>query len=141
MHKKRIFFIFGPFYRLAYRISTIYILEMAFASKNEFPKRDIKLAALFKALSHPGRIAILKVLAKKDSCICGELVADLPLAQSTVSQHLRVLKEADLIKGEVDGPRSCYCLNKKTVKQFSDQFNFLFSDLSVTDRTNKNTEC
>ena len=102
---------------------------MAFASNREFPKKDIQLASLFKALSHPGRIAILKVLAKKDSCICGELVADLPLAQSTVSQHLTVLKDAHLIKGEVDGPRSCYCLNRTTIKQLEGLFKPLAADL------------
>ena len=114
---------------------------MAFASNNEFPKKDIKIAALFKALSHPGRIAILKVLARKSSCICGELVADLPLAQSTVSQHLKVLKEADLIKGEVDGPRSCYCLNQKTIKQFSDLLKPVFEELIVVGKKSKNAEC
>lgn len=92
---------------------------MAFASTNEFPEKDVKLSKIFKALSHPGRITILKVLAKKQSCICGDLVAGLPLAQSTVSQHLKVLKEAKLIKGEIDGPRSCYCIDEKTVRELN----------------------
>ncbi len=99
---------------------------MAFASINEFPKKDIEIAAVFKALSHPGRIAILKVLAKKQSCICGELVEDLPLAQSTVSQHLKVLKEAGLVQGEIDGPRSCYCINKDAIKKMKRQCGDLF---------------
>lgn len=99
---------------------------MAFASINEFPKKDVEIAALFKALSHPGRVAILKVLAKKQSCICGDLVADLPLAQSTVSQHLKVLKEAGLVQGEIDGPRSCYCINKETIKKMKKQCGDLF---------------
>lgn len=90
---------------------------MAFTSINEFPKKDLRIASIFKALSHPGRVAILKVLAKKQSCICGELVEDLPLAQSTVSQHLKVLKECGLIKGTIDGPRSCYCIDFETIKE------------------------
>ena len=102
---------------------------MAFASINEFPKKDIEIAAVFKALSHPGRIAILKVLAKKQSCICGELVEDLPLAQSTVSQHLKVLKEVGLVKGEIDGPRSCYCINEQTIKQMKKLCGNLFDFL------------
>ena len=69
------------------------------------------LAKLAKALGHPARVHILKVLLAKDICIAGELSDDLPLAASTVSQHLKILKEAGLIKGEVDGPRRCYCVD------------------------------
>ena len=93
---------------------------MAFARINKFPKKDIRIAGIFKALSHPGRVAILKVLAKEQSCICGELVQDLPLAQSTVSQHLKVLKECGLIKGTIDGPRSCYCVDFDTVRELEE---------------------
>ena len=114
---------------------------MALASINDFPKKDVKLAALFKALSHPGRIAILKVLAKKNTCICGELVEDLPLAQSTVSQHLKVLKEADLIKGEVDGPRSCYCLNDKTIKDLGELFAPFLKDIGLGKKIKEKAEC
>lgn len=71
---------------------------------------DAKLAALAKAIGHPARIAILKLLIRRDACICGEIVDELPLAQSTVSQHLKKLKEVGLIRGEVDGPRVCYCV-------------------------------
>ena len=88
---------------------------MAFASIEQFPKKDRRLAQICKALSHPGRIAILRALMKKKSCICGDLVDDLPFAQSTVSQHLKVLKDAQIIHGEVDGPRSCYCLHPEIV--------------------------
>ena len=102
---------------------------MAVARKDEFPDKDLKLADFAKALSHPARIVILKVLAEKQECICGELVADLPLAQSTVSQHLKALKEAGLIKGEVDGPRSCYCIDWKRLEQFQKQAGSLFDGL------------
>lgn len=63
-----------------------------------------------KALGHPARLAIVQLLAGRDSCVCGEIVDELPLSQSTVSQHLKVLKRAGLIMGEIDGPRVCYCL-------------------------------
>ena len=84
---------------------------MAFHKKEEFTVKEQELAAFAKAMSHPARIAILKILAQRNECICGEIVDVLPLAQSTVSQHLKELKEAGLISGSVDGPRSCYCIN------------------------------
>ncbi len=68
------------------------------------------LARLAKALGHPARVAIMRLLLRRTSCVCGEIVDELPLAQSTVSQHLKQLKEAGLIRGEVDGPRVCYCV-------------------------------
>lgn len=91
---------------------------MALPSIKDFPDKDLKLADFAKALSHPARISILKVLAEKNECICGELVADLPLAQSTVSQHLKALKEAGIIKGTIDGPRSLYCIDWKVLDRY-----------------------
>ena len=81
-------------------------------------RRDEQLAELARALSHPARVAIVRYLATHGTCVCGEIVNVLPLAQATVSQHLKVLKEAGLVQGEVDGPRTCYCVNPETVKQF-----------------------
>jgi ArsR family transcriptional regulator, arsenate/arsenite/antimonite-responsive transcriptional repressor len=78
---------------------------------------DDELAAFAKAIGHPARVQILRILARKNECICGDLVGELPLAQSTVSQHLKVLKEAGLIRGTVDGPRSCYCLEPRTLRR------------------------
>jgi ArsR family transcriptional regulator len=78
---------------------------------------DAELARLAKALAHPARVAILRRLLAHGECVCGEIVSGLPLAQATVSQHLKVLKEAGLIQGEVDGPRVCYCVNRKAVKR------------------------
>lgn len=72
-----------------------------------------ELAEACKALGHPVRIRILQYLKKASRCVCGEIVEILPLAQSTVSQHLKVLKEAGLVVGEIDGPFTCYCLDKK----------------------------
>ncbi len=71
---------------------------------------DQELALLTKAVGHPARVAILRLLTHREACVCGDIVDELPLAQSTVSQHLKVLKEAGLIKGEIDGPRVCYCI-------------------------------
>lgn len=76
------------------------------------------LARLAKALSHPARVAILRMLVRQEGCIVGDIVDELPLAQSTVSQHLKRLKEAGLIRGEVDGPRICYCVEPGTIALF-----------------------
>jgi ArsR family transcriptional regulator len=84
------------------------------------------LAEQAKALSHPARLEILKVLAAKDSCICGDLVDVLPLAQASVSRHLSTLKEAGLIRGEIDGPRSCYCVDRRALEQLRDHFEEFF---------------
>lgn len=72
-----------------------------------------ELACLFKALGHPARIKILRHLLEENRCICGRIVEILPLAQSTVSQHLKILKESGLVEGEVEGPKTCYCVDRK----------------------------
>ena len=76
---------------------------------------EAELARLAKALGHPARVRILKLLIEKDRCVAGELSDELPIAASTVSQHLKLLKEAGLIKGEVDGPRRCYCVDRSVL--------------------------
>lgn len=81
-----------------------------------FPAEE--LALLCKALAHPTRIQILRYLESIEACVCGDIVELLPLAQSTVSQHLKVLKEAGLIQGEIDGPRTCYSLNREALTRF-----------------------
>jgi len=73
------------------------------------------LAGLAKAVAHPARVAIMRLLLRERGCIVGDIVDELPLAQSTVSQHLKQLKDAGLIRGEVDGPRICYCVEPATV--------------------------
>jgi DNA-binding transcriptional ArsR family regulator len=78
---------------------------------------DAELAVLAKAIGHPARIQILRLLVRHESCICGDIVDVLPLAQSTVSQHLKVLKEAGLIRGEIDGPRVGYCIEPRTLRR------------------------
>jgi ArsR family transcriptional regulator, arsenate/arsenite/antimonite-responsive transcriptional repressor len=104
---------------------------MAIHKKDQFSPKEQDLAAFAKAMAHPARIAILKTLAQHNGCICGEIVEVLPLAQSTVSQHLKELKNAGLIDGTVDGPRSCYCINWKAFEKFNSEFGFLFNKLKV----------
>jgi ArsR family transcriptional regulator, arsenate/arsenite/antimonite-responsive transcriptional repressor len=85
---------------------------MTRTARQAAPARDeLELAELCKALGHPARVQILRILIERSACVCGDLVDALPLAQSTISQHLKVLKEAGLIVGEVDGPRRCYCVS------------------------------
>jgi len=83
----------------------------------EGDEADGELAALAKALGHPARVQIMRLLVRREACICGDIVDELPLAQSTVSQHLKVLKEAGLIRGEIDGPRICYCVEPRTLRR------------------------
>ena len=102
---------------------------MAQKKVESFETKDIKLAELAKALSHPARIAIIRTLAEKNMCICGEIVEVLPLAQSTVSQHLKELQKVDLIAGEIEGPKSCYCINWKKINEFAENIQTLLSEL------------
>jgi ArsR family transcriptional regulator, arsenate/arsenite/antimonite-responsive transcriptional repressor len=83
----------------------------------EGAKADGELAALAKAIGHPARVQILRILVRRTTCVCGDIVEELPLAQSTVSQHLKVLKEAGLIRGDVDGPRTCYCVEPRALRR------------------------
>jgi ArsR family transcriptional regulator len=79
---------------------------------------DEELAVLAKALGHPARVRILRLLTRRSACICGDIVEELDLAQSTVSQHLKVLKEAGLIRGDVAGLRVCYCIEPRAMRRF-----------------------
>ncbi|MGI8583502.1 MAG: ArsR/SmtB family transcription factor [Chitinophagaceae bacterium] len=92
----------------------------------EFTVKDNKLAKYSKALAHPARIAILQLLAKKQTCICGDIVDEIPLSQSTVSQHLKELKEAGLIKGDIEGAKVCYCIDEKEWKIAQQSLHKLF---------------
>ena len=87
-------------------------------ARHRIDDRAHELAAMCKALAHPARVAILELLIERDSCVCGDIVEVLPLAQSTVSEHLRVLKEAGFIRGEIDGPRVCYCADREALRAF-----------------------
>jgi DNA-binding transcriptional ArsR family regulator len=83
----------------------------------EGDEADEELANLAKALGHPARVKIVRLLVRRSSCICADIVDELPLAQSTVSQHLKVLKDAGLIRGDVDGPRVCYCIEPRALRR------------------------
>ena len=107
------------------------------ATKTEhFTDKQNSIAMLTKALGHPARIAILEYLIKVDSCICGDIVNELPLAQPTVSQHLKELKNAGLIKGEIEGNSICYCVEKKALNKIQAYFTAISSKLAI-----KNQKC
>lgn len=89
-----------------------------------------RLAIRLKALGHPVRLKVLETLAQRQGCQCGEIVAGLPLAQSTVSQHIRVLLEAGLVRGTLDGPRSCYCIDRDTLNALRAELDALLSALA-----------
>ncbi|PJZ57849.1 ArsR/SmtB family transcription factor [Leptospira barantonii] len=103
---------------------------MAVNKKDQFKNGARSLAEFSKAFSHPARLSILTTIAKKKECICGEIVEVLPLAQATVSQHLKELKSAGLISGEVDGNKSCYCLNWTQIEKFRKDLNAFFDGLN-----------
>lgn len=109
---------------------------MGITKSEEFTIKQNKIAKYTKALAHPARIAILELLTKKQSCICGDIVDDLPLSQSTVSQHLKELKAAGLIRGEIDGVKVCYCIDEK---EWESAKTYLTSFFAVY--TNKNKCC
>ncbi|MEQ9366637.1 MAG: metalloregulator ArsR/SmtB family transcription factor [Leptospirales bacterium] len=98
-----------------------------------FSRRSGELAEVFRALAHPARIEILRVLARRGVCVCGEIVDVLPLSQASVSQHLKALLEAGLIKGRLDGTRSCYCLNIQRLKKSRAIMERLFDRLDPVD--------
>lgn len=83
----------------------------------EGDEAEEELATLTRAIGHPARVRILRILVRKNACIVGAIVDELPLSQSTVSQHLKVLKDAGLIRGSVDGPRICYCVEPKALRR------------------------
>ena len=89
---------------------------------------DQHLARLFRALGHPARLGILRLLAQRGTCICGEIVDELPLAQATVSQHLKVLKEAGLITGQVEGTAVCYCIALGAISSLLNEFSLLAAE-------------
>ena len=114
----------------------IVILRYMGASKiSSYKTKDKAISDYAKALSHPARIAILSLLLKKKTCICGDIVDELPLSQSTISQHLKELKEAGLIKGDIDGAKVCYCIDEVEWANAKAYIASLF------DSYNKNTKC
>ena len=99
---------------------------MGLTKSEIFSDKQNKLAAMMKALAHPARIAIIQHLVKIDTCICGDLVEELGLAQPTISQHLKELKNIGLIQGTIEGTSVCYCIDPKVWKQFKLSFESFF---------------
>jgi len=99
---------------------------MGLTKTDNFNTIQNRTAVLMKALGHPARIAILEFLIKKNACICNDIVEELPLSQATVSQHLKELKEAGLIKGDIEGKSICYCVDAKVWKEAQKVLNKLF---------------
>ena len=102
------------------------------ATKTEhFTDKQNQLATLAKALGHPARIAILDYLLKVDTCICGDIVNELPLAQPTISQHLKELKNAGLIKGKIEGNTICYCIDETVLQTLQIYFTNISSKIEI----------
>jgi DNA-binding transcriptional ArsR family regulator len=112
---------------------TITYTEMGLTKTEEFTKTQNDLAALAKALGHPARIAILQFLIQKRACVCGDIVEELPLSQSTVSQHLKELKKVGLIKGDIEGPSVCYCIDEKVWNKAKKSISVLFESYKGQD--------
>ncbi len=104
---------------------------MGISKTEQFTNKQNDLAILFKALGHPARIAIIEYLLSVDSCICGDIVNHLPLAQPTVSQHLKELKNAKIIQGNIEGTAICYCLNSETLSKFENYFQMIKNKLEI----------
>lgn len=102
-------------------------MNMGLTKIKSYKETELELAKYAKALAHPARMAILQLLIKKQACICGDLVDELPLSQSTVSQHLKELKEAGLIQGTIEGPSVCYCIHPKEWKRIQAMFTKFFN--------------
>lgn len=104
---------------------------MGISKTEQFTATDIRLAGYAKALAHPARVAILRMLLERKACICGDIVEELPLSQSTVSQHLKELKETGLIQGDIDGKKVCYCINEKSWREAQDMLTVFFKNYTA----------
>ena len=109
---------------------------MGATKTDHFTDKHNQLAILAKALGHPARIAIMEYLLKTNACICGDIVNELPLAQPTVSQHLKELKNAGLIKGSIEGRAVCYCINDKALQKLQAWFADIAAKIAL-----KRTKC
>lgn len=112
--------------------------RMAFTKAASFESTDQEIADFAKGLAHPARVVILRYLAEKRTCICGDIVEELPLSQATVSQHLKELKQRGLVQGNVDGPRVCYCIHEKNWEKAKQAFSSFFDELGEGDGNERN---
>lgn len=109
---------------------------MGITKTDFFTEQQNETANIFKALGHPARIAIVEFLLKSKSCICGDIVNELPLAQPTISQHLKELKNAEIIQGSIEGKTICYCLNPQVIYQLESIIEGIASEIR-----NQNSSC
>lgn len=100
---------------------------MGLTKQNDYAAVEHEVARYARALAHPARVAILRIILEKEACICGDIVEEIGLSQSTVSQHLKELKKIGLLKGSIDGPRVCYCIDPDAWKAASEAFGLFFS--------------
>lgn len=106
---------------------------MGLTKTEHFTEEQNAIATLLKALAHPARVAIMEYLMNTDTCICGDIVNELPLAQATVSQHLKELKNAGLIQGTIEGTSVCYCIDRKVWQQYRKEFDTFFVTLTMNE--------
>jgi ArsR family transcriptional regulator, arsenate/arsenite/antimonite-responsive transcriptional repressor len=99
-----------------------YFSDMKVIDQTEAEARTV---AMLRAIAHPARFRIVRLLAERQTCVCGDLVDELPLAQSTVSEHLKVLKDAGIVQGTIEGPNTCYCLEPSALEWLRDEFSEL----------------
>ena len=106
---------------------------MGLTKSEIFTDEQNRLASMFKVLAHPARVAILQYIINQKACICNDLVDELGLAQATISQHLKELKNIGIIQGTIEGKSVCYCIDEKLWKQFQEEFNVFFNqEVNVT---------
>jgi DNA-binding transcriptional ArsR family regulator len=103
---------------------------MGLTKTEGFTRSQVNLAAIVKALAHPARIAIMQFIATQQTCFCGDLVDELPLSQSTISQHLKELKSVGLIKGNIEGPSVCYCIDEEAWMKAKSELNALLDSIT-----------
>ena len=108
---------------------------MGITKTENFSTQQNELANILKALAHPARVAIIDYLLTVDECICGDIVNELPLAQPTVSQHLKELKNAGIIKGSIEGKSICYCIDEKTIKIVREYLDVILLSIKKTNKT------
>lgn len=114
---------------------------MGATKTDHFSEQQNELANWMKAMGHPARIAIIEFLLKTDSCICGDIVNELPLSQPTVSQHLKELKSAGIIQGSIEGTAICYCLNPATLLKIQERLGTIYTELIRKNEASAGTSC
>jgi ArsR family transcriptional regulator, lead/cadmium/zinc/bismuth-responsive transcriptional repressor len=107
---------------------------MGITKTKQFTENQNRKAELYKALGHPARIAIIEFLIQQDSCVCGDIVDELPLSQSTISQHLKELKKVGIIKGDIEGVKTCYCIDAEVWAELDDVSRLMMSSYSEKDK-------